>query len=259
MRLSCADPGSGTSSTLPRRPGPEARGAVSPASAQLRRDVRVRRPIDRITQEREEIQSLWMLIRALRPTTVVEIGVDEGGTLFIWTRASAPDAQLIGIDMRPSGRLGRWSPFQLARRSFAQGHQRLHLLLARDSHAESTLEAVREVLDGAEIDFLFIEGDHSYEGVRRDFEMYGRSFGTAGSSPCTTRGRLQVQSARVTPTTESSASGMSSSPSTRRGNSRSGRRTASASASSTSGTETPKSYSRARRSRIVHESAAPAR
>jgi len=114
-----------------------------------------------------------MLVRALRPTTVVEIGVDEGGTLFIWTRASAPDAQLIGIDMRPSGRLGRWSPFRLARRSFARGHQRLHLLLARDSHAESTLEAVREVLDGAEIDFLFIDGDHSYEGVRRDFEMYG--------------------------------------------------------------------------------------
>lgn len=125
-----------------------------------------------ITQEREEIQNLWTLVRTLRPTTVVEIGVDEGGTLFLWTRASAADAQLIAIDMRPSGRLGRWSPFQLVRRSFARGHQRLHLLLGRDSHAQSTLEAVRELLDGAEVDFLFIDGDHSYEGVQLDFDLY---------------------------------------------------------------------------------------
>ena len=28
-------------------------------------------------------------------------------------------------------------------------------------------------MDGRKLDFLFIDGDHRYEGVRRDFEMYG--------------------------------------------------------------------------------------
>jgi len=41
-----------------------------------------------------------------------------------------------------------------------------------DSHSPGTLERVREILGGQELDFLFIDADHTYEGVKRDFEMY---------------------------------------------------------------------------------------
>ena len=32
----------------------------------------------------------------------------------------------------------------------------------------------QHTLDGAELDFLFIDGDHSYAGVKQDFEFYSR-------------------------------------------------------------------------------------
>jgi len=47
----------------------------------------------------------------------------------------------------------------------------LHLLKV-DSHRKETLEKVKEILDGEFLDFLFIDADHSYEGVKMDFEMY---------------------------------------------------------------------------------------
>ena len=44
-----------------------------------------------IAQKREEIQWLFEFVRAARPRVVLEIGLDLGGTFFLWSRAAAPD------------------------------------------------------------------------------------------------------------------------------------------------------------------------
>lgn len=43
-----------------------------------------------------------------------------------------------------------------------------------DSHDETTLREVERILGGLKVDFLFIDGDHSCEGVKQDFQMYGK-------------------------------------------------------------------------------------
>jgi predicted O-methyltransferase YrrM len=125
-----------------------------------------------ISQKCEEIQWLFELVRAARPRVVLEIGLDFGGTFFLWSRAAAPNAHLLAIDTKPVGRFEAWSPFSLVRRGFAVGSQRVTLIMDSDSHSESTLRRVMALLDGRSVDFLFIDGDHSHDGVWQDFNMY---------------------------------------------------------------------------------------
>jgi predicted O-methyltransferase YrrM len=44
--------------------------------------------------------------------------------------------------------------------------------ISGDSHSEKTYDKVIDVLGDNRLDLLFIDGDHTYEGVKKDFEMY---------------------------------------------------------------------------------------
>jgi predicted O-methyltransferase YrrM len=45
-------------------------------------------------------------------------------------------------------------------------------LVREDSHAASTLHMIEGILNGNKLDFLFIDGDHAYKGIKMDFQMY---------------------------------------------------------------------------------------
>lgn len=131
-------------------------------------------------QERTEIRRLLAAVEAQRPRRIVEIGTSNGGSLFLFARVATPDAVLISVDL-PRGEFGGGYPHWRSTlyRSFAGDGQRIHLLRA-DSHQEETLGQVSAALGGEPIDFLFIDGDHTYEGVKRDFEMYEPLVGDGG-------------------------------------------------------------------------------
>lgn len=120
-----------------------------------------------------EIEQLYREICRLTPKRVLEIGTARGGTLYLWTQASSDDATIVSVDL-PGGEFGGAyppcrMPFYLA---FAKPHQKLHLLRC-DSHERHTLEHVQVLFDHKRVDFAFIDGDHTYEGVKQDFQNYG--------------------------------------------------------------------------------------
>lgn len=122
-------------------------------------------------QVRQEFESLLDVVKRLEPARVLEIGTARGGTLFLFTRVAAANARLVSVDM-PGGRFGGGYPRSYGRlyRASARDDQTVDLIRA-DSHSPATRAAVVKKL-GSSVDFLFIDGDHTYDGVRQDFEMY---------------------------------------------------------------------------------------
>ncbi|HEY7420743.1 MAG TPA: class I SAM-dependent methyltransferase [Gaiellaceae bacterium] len=122
-------------------------------------------------QKSTELAALLALLGRLRPQAVLEIGAGAGGTLYAWCRVAASDATIVSVDL-PGGPFGgEWAGDQERLQRHARPEQTLHLI-ALDSHDPQTSAEVAVRLDGRPVDFLFIDGDHTYEGVRCDYVAY---------------------------------------------------------------------------------------
>jgi predicted O-methyltransferase YrrM len=97
------------------------------------------------------------------PRTVCEIGTANGGTTFLLGQALPTTEIMIGVDLfiRRRPRLGY----------FTRPHQTV-LLLDGDSSSQPIVDRVRQGLAGRPLDLLFIDGDHTFAGVARDFHAY---------------------------------------------------------------------------------------
>lgn len=114
-------------------------------------------------QESDEIGALATIVKDQQPSTVVEIGTAHGGTLYIWSRYLNADT-IVAVDNSLY--------FKARARLFREFDGNIdYTFLNTSSHQQSTAEIISNTVSD-EIDFLFIDGDHRYDGVKQDFELY---------------------------------------------------------------------------------------
>ena len=124
------------------------------------------------TQKITELMPLLSLLKKRKLKTVVEIGTEKGGTFYLWCKVSEPDALIISIDL-PGGPFGGGYTLKDVKKFKTYGKKKQELcFLRKDSHKLLTKKKLLQILKDRKIDLLFIDGDHRYSGVKKDFRMY---------------------------------------------------------------------------------------
>ena len=119
----------------------------------------------RTSQMPSEILALAGAVAELKPEIILEIGTARGGTLLIWSQLASQ--QVITCDIED---LREKEAFL---KSFPPSGSSCRVTLLRgDSHTSAFKDRVARQLDGKKADFLFIDGDHTEEGVTADYTGY---------------------------------------------------------------------------------------
>src|SRR6185312_7022139 len=107
-------------------------------------------------QKQTELVGLLAVVAATRPRTIWEIGLGSGGTLWALVQSCAPE-EVVSIDL-PGGPYGvdPVSP------------EELHELIGDVLVIQGDSQKVR--IPSCHPDFLLIDGDHTEDGVRGDWE-----------------------------------------------------------------------------------------
>jgi len=131
------------------------------------------------TQYKEEITVFAELCQKHSPKVIVEIGTAYGGVLYILSRYLRSCKKIISMDLDDRFyKLGFFRKRTKFIKEFAPDKE-MHFMNG-NSHDEMIEAELSKILMGEKIDLLFIDGDHSYAGVRDDFERYRKYVAPGG-------------------------------------------------------------------------------
>lgn len=116
------------------------------------------------TQKQEELEMLIKILRRRKLLTILEIGSGRGGTLYVWMQVAEKNATVITLDKKIVIQ---------TKKIIKEKHrnQNIHLV-EKDSHLKNTKLFIQSIIKNKKIDLLFIDGDHTYKGVKNDWDLY---------------------------------------------------------------------------------------
>lgn len=114
-------------------------------------------------QIKSEIVSFLEFARTHEPKLVLEIGTADGGTHFLLGHGLPTVTSTIAVD------LFVWNASILRSLNREPTEQRF---IHASSYDPATIQQVANTLAGRPIDLLFIDGDHTYEGAKKDYLGY---------------------------------------------------------------------------------------
>ncbi len=111
----------------------------------------VKNGIEKIETEQRIDELTWFAgeLAKINPAFGLEIGIYKGGTRYVWERICK---ELITIDISPD----------------------YHPTIAGDARDLETVDKLKRIVGDRKFDFVFLDGDHMYEGVYKEFLYYSQ-------------------------------------------------------------------------------------
>jgi len=131
-----------------------------------------------LLQSAWEFEQLHRIYVEHKPDKILEIGSFYGGTLYNWARCPRQTKikNIVSVDFLIGPLDTRYDEMMSSRRKWHSWMTNVEQFddIQGDSHDPNTFARINKIFPHKDVDFLFIDGDHSYDGVRRDFEDYSK-------------------------------------------------------------------------------------